>query len=39
MVLAVETGVPMTVWLADTRAMTTAVRYLEDRAEAVKKAR
>jgi hypothetical protein len=35
--LAVETGVPHTVWLGDPRALFTAVRYLEQRAEAARR--
>ena len=34
--MAVETGVPHTVWLSDPRALMTAVRVLEDRAAKVK---
>ena len=37
MALAVETGVPHTVWLDDVRAMATAVRYLEERAEQLRR--
>jgi hypothetical protein len=37
--LAVETGIPHTVWLDDTRAMYTATRYLERRAEMLRRRR
>lgn len=37
--LAVETGVAHTVWLDDPRALFTAVRYLERRAELLKRRR
>ena len=39
MALAIETGVPHTVWLDDPRAMTTAVLLLEQRAERLKRAK
>ena len=37
MILAVETGVSAREWLDDPRAMFTAVRYLEERAERSKR--
>jgi hypothetical protein len=36
-VVACETGVPHTVWLADTRALMSATRYLEWRAERMRR--
>ena len=37
MTLACETGVPAREWLADPRAMFTAVRHFEERAERAKR--
>jgi hypothetical protein len=37
--LAIESGVPPSVWLDDTRAMATAVELLDERAEEIERAR